>query len=41
MEEMRTFDVHICWLRECIEPNPSRPIYLKTVRGVGYCFKIV
>ena len=36
MEDTRTLDVHIRWLRERIEPNPSRPIYLKTVRGVGY-----
>lgn len=41
VDDTRTLDVHIRWLRECIEPNPSRPIYLKTVRGVGYCFKIV
>lgn len=40
VDDTRTLDVHIRWLRECIEPNPSRPIYLKTVRGVGYCFKI-
>jgi DNA-binding response OmpR family regulator len=36
MEDTRTLDVHIRWLRERIEPNPSRPIYLKTVRGIGY-----
>jgi DNA-binding response OmpR family regulator len=36
MEDTRTLDVHIRWLRERIEPNPSRPIYLKTARGVGY-----
>ncbi|GIV76813.1 MAG: hypothetical protein KatS3mg050_1207 [Litorilinea sp.] len=36
MEDTRTLDVHIRWLRECIEPDPSNPIYLKTVRGVGY-----
>jgi DNA-binding response OmpR family regulator len=41
LDDTRTLDVHIRWLRECIEPHPSRPIYLKTVRGVGYCFKIV
>jgi len=41
VDDTRTLDVHIRWLRECIEPNPSRPIYLQTVRGVGYCFKIV
>jgi DNA-binding response OmpR family regulator len=36
LEDTRTLDVHIRWLRERIEPDPSNPIYLKTVRGVGY-----
>jgi DNA-binding response OmpR family regulator len=40
LDDTRTLDVHVRWLRECIEPNPSKPIYLKTVRGIGYCFKI-
>ena len=40
LEDTRTLDVHIRWLRERIEPNPSKPIYLKTIRGVGYCFKV-
>jgi two-component system phosphate regulon response regulator PhoB len=34
----RTIDVHIRRIRELIEPDPSQPIYLKTVRGAGYCF---
>jgi DNA-binding response OmpR family regulator len=34
--DTRTLDVHICWLREQIEPNPSYPVYLETIRGVGY-----
>lgn len=34
----RTVDVHIRWLREKIEPDPSAPTYLQTVRGVGYKF---
>lgn len=34
----RTIDVHIRNLREKIERDPSRPDYIKTVRGVGYCF---
>lgn len=25
-------------LRVAIEPNPGKPIYIHTVRGVGYCF---
>lgn len=32
----RTVDVHIRWLREKIERNPSQPSHLQTVRGVGY-----
>lgn len=34
--DTRTLDVHISWLRKAIEPNPSQPRFLKTVRGVGY-----
>lgn len=36
LADTRTLDVHIRWLRERIEPDPSNPIYLTTVRGVGY-----
>jgi DNA-binding response OmpR family regulator len=32
----RTVDVHVRWIREKIEPDPSRPAHLVTVRGVGY-----
>lgn len=32
----RTLDVHIRWLREKIEPDPSKPLTLQTVRGIGY-----
>lgn len=38
MGDTRTLDVHIRWLREKIEGNPSRPKRLLTVRGVGYRF---
>ncbi|WP_347552990.1 response regulator transcription factor (plasmid) [Pseudalkalibacillus hwajinpoensis] len=31
-----TIIVHIHKLRDKIEPNPSKPIFLKTVRGLGY-----
>jgi DNA-binding response OmpR family regulator len=34
--EDRTVDVHIRWLREKIEVDPSQPLKLTTVRGVGY-----
>lgn len=36
--EERTVDVHIRWLREKIEKDPSQPKRLLTVRGVGYKF---
>ena len=32
----RTVDVHIRWLREKVELDPSAPEYLQTVRGIGY-----
>jgi DNA-binding response OmpR family regulator len=40
IEDMRTLDVHISWLRQAIEKKPRKPKYLKTVRGVGYMLKI-
>lgn len=36
--EERTVDVHIRWLREKLEADPSHPRLLLTVRGVGYKF---
>src|SRR5919197_5650560 len=33
--ETRTVDVHVHWLRTAIEPEPSNPIIIQTVRGVG------
>ncbi len=32
----RTLDVHVAWLRQKIEENPSTPRYLITLRGMGY-----
>jgi DNA-binding response OmpR family regulator len=32
----RALDVYIRMIRKKIEPDPSRPVYLHTVRGVGY-----
>lgn len=34
----RTIDVHLLNLRRKIEPNPTQPIYIETVYGVGYRF---
>ena len=35
----RTVDVHVRWLREKIEADPSDPQRIVTVRGVGYRFE--
>jgi DNA-binding response OmpR family regulator len=32
----RALDVYIRMIRKKIEPDPSRPVYLHTLRGVGY-----
>jgi DNA-binding response OmpR family regulator len=37
--DKRTVDVHIRWLREKIEDDPSEPQRIATVRGVGYRFE--
>ena len=36
--DTKTVDVHIRWLREKLEREPSQPEYLITVRGFGYRF---
>jgi len=36
--DTRTLDVHIRWLREKVEDDPSNPHYVQTVRGYGYRF---
>ena len=36
--DTRIVDVHISHLREKIEANAKNPVYIKTVRGVGYKF---
>ncbi|NIM92307.1 MAG: hypothetical protein GTO18_01145 [Anaerolineales bacterium] len=38
--DTRTLDVHMSWLRQAIEPDPNQPIFLKTIRGMGYRFDI-
>ncbi|MCR4428179.1 MAG: response regulator transcription factor [Caldiserica bacterium] len=37
--DQKTLQVHIRWLREKIEDDPSNPKFIKTVRGVGYKFE--
>ena len=34
--ETRTVDIHVAKLRRKIEPEPSEPRFLVTVRGAGY-----
>jgi DNA-binding response OmpR family regulator len=34
--DTRTVDVHVRWLRQKIEADPTHPRYLMTVRGTGY-----
>jgi two-component system alkaline phosphatase synthesis response regulator PhoP len=36
--ETRTVDVHVSNLRKKIEQDESHPLYIKTVRGMGYKF---
>jgi two-component system phosphate regulon response regulator PhoB len=38
MGDRKTVDVHIRWLREKIEPDPSNPQFITTLRGFGYRF---
>ena len=36
--EPRTVDVHVRRLRSNIEEDPANPVYVKTLRGIGYFF---
>lgn len=38
--DTRIVDVHISHLREKIEKNTRKPIYIKTVRGLGYKMEV-
>lgn len=37
--DVRTVDVHVRRLRTKIEENADEPVYVRTIYGVGYCFK--
>lgn len=37
--DSRIVDVHVSHLRDKIEPDTRRPLYIKTVRGIGYKFE--
>ena len=34
--DTRTLDVHMSWLRHAIEGNSKKPLFLRTIRGMGY-----
>ncbi len=36
----RTVDVHVSWLRQKLEPTPSKPTYIVTVHRRGYKFVV-
>ena len=38
LNDTRTLDVHVRWLRQVVEDDSNAPRYLATVRGVGYRF---
>ncbi|MCO6452943.1 MAG: response regulator transcription factor [Caldilineales bacterium] len=38
--DTRTLDVHIRWLRECVEKDASNPVLIRTHRGQGYSLEI-
>ncbi len=37
--DSRTVDVHVRWLRQKVEDDPSAPVRIVTVRGGGYRFE--
>ncbi len=40
MGDTRTLDVHVHWVRKAIEADHRSPVYLRTVRRVGYRFEV-
>tara|TARA_B100001109_G_scaffold252234_1_gene247872 strand:- start:396 stop:1412 length:1017 start_codon:yes stop_codon:yes gene_type:complete len=39
-DDIETIRVHIRHLRTKLEPDPRKPIYIKTVYGAGYCINL-
>jgi DNA-binding response OmpR family regulator len=40
LDDTRTLDVHICWLRRKVEDDPSHPYRIITHRGLGYELRV-
>jgi DNA-binding response OmpR family regulator len=38
--ETRTVDIFIVRLRKYFEPDPTNPVYFKSIRGAGYMFEV-
>jgi DNA-binding response OmpR family regulator len=38
--DTRTLDVHVHWVRKAIEKDPRSPVYLRTIRRIGYRFEV-
>ncbi|WP_101844604.1 response regulator transcription factor [Halobacillus sp. Marseille-P3879] len=38
--DTRIVDVHVSHLREKIEPDTKKPVYIKTIRGLGYKMEV-
>jgi len=37
--DTKTLDVHVKRLRSKIEIDPANPLYIQTIRGLGYKFE--
>ena len=37
-QDEKTINVHVSHLRDKIEDDPTRPVFVQTIRGVGYAF---
>ena len=40
VDDTRTLDVHVHWLRKALGEDSASPVYLRTVKGVGYRFDV-